>query len=176
MDGLPVKLCECGCGKPAPISRKTDSRRGVKKGESFRFIYGHYGLRRASNGKRLKCSKCKKWKLRDDFKNCKEMVLGKRSWCRSCIGEYYRTSKVVQKWILAHPKEVKLIRKNYHKRCVQELRKRYLKKLIRRNTGLSRREITEEMIDLKREQLMMQRLIKSIIKEDEDGTIDTGSR
>jgi hypothetical protein len=35
------KLCECGCGRPAPIAKETDSRRGVVKGQALRFISGH---------------------------------------------------------------------------------------------------------------------------------------
>jgi hypothetical protein len=37
-----MKLCECGCGDPAPISTKTYSRIGVRKGEPFRFIKYHH--------------------------------------------------------------------------------------------------------------------------------------
>jgi len=36
------KLCECGCGKPAPIAKNTDKRRGHIKGQSLRFIRGHH--------------------------------------------------------------------------------------------------------------------------------------
>lgn len=38
MDG---KLCDCGCGRKAPIARGTVTKRGWKKGESVRFIRGH---------------------------------------------------------------------------------------------------------------------------------------
>lgn len=34
-------LCECGCGQPAPIAAKTDSRLGWTKGKPKRFIHGH---------------------------------------------------------------------------------------------------------------------------------------
>jgi hypothetical protein len=36
-----VKLCECGCGKEAPIAKRTRSSRGQTKGEPLRFINGH---------------------------------------------------------------------------------------------------------------------------------------
>lgn len=36
---LTAKLCECGCGNPAPISNAT--RRGYKNGEPQRYIHGH---------------------------------------------------------------------------------------------------------------------------------------
>lgn len=35
------KLCECGCGLPAPIAKKTATRWGHVKGEPVRFIHGH---------------------------------------------------------------------------------------------------------------------------------------
>lgn len=38
-----VKLCECGCGRPAPIAARTYTRLGVRKGEPHRFIVGHVG-------------------------------------------------------------------------------------------------------------------------------------
>lgn len=36
-----MKLCECGCGEPAPIARRTFTHLGHKKGEPIRFIRGH---------------------------------------------------------------------------------------------------------------------------------------
>jgi hypothetical protein len=37
-----TKLCECGCGEPAPISRQTDTKRGYVKGQPRRFRRGHH--------------------------------------------------------------------------------------------------------------------------------------
>ncbi len=37
----PVKLCECGCGQPTPISLYTDKRYGAVKGQPLHFIHGH---------------------------------------------------------------------------------------------------------------------------------------
>ncbi len=36
-----IKLCECGCGKPAPISRENRTRGGYIKGQPVRYIKGH---------------------------------------------------------------------------------------------------------------------------------------
>jgi hypothetical protein len=38
----PVKLCECGCGEPTTIAKKSDKPSGRKKGEPARFIKGHH--------------------------------------------------------------------------------------------------------------------------------------
>jgi hypothetical protein len=36
------KLCECGCGQPAPIATKTSSRQGYVKGQPMRFVNNHH--------------------------------------------------------------------------------------------------------------------------------------
>ena len=38
----PVKLCECGCGQPAPIAKRNNSIYGHIKGQPVRFVSGHY--------------------------------------------------------------------------------------------------------------------------------------
>jgi hypothetical protein len=61
-----VKLCECGCGRPAPIARKTRSNRSHVKGEPMRFISGHNtkkscpecGGTRSHNSNRRKAEMC----------------------------------------------------------------------------------------------------------------------
>jgi hypothetical protein len=40
-----MKLCECGCGRPAPIATQTDKKWGVVKGKPRRFIHGHHTKR-----------------------------------------------------------------------------------------------------------------------------------
>lgn len=36
-----AKLCECGCGQPAPIATRNHTRSGHIKGQPTRFIHGH---------------------------------------------------------------------------------------------------------------------------------------
>lgn len=38
---MSTKLCECGCGLPAPIAPQTSQRNGWIKGQPIRFINGH---------------------------------------------------------------------------------------------------------------------------------------
>lgn len=35
------RLCECGCGQSAPLSKRTVRRMGQRKGAPLRFIHGH---------------------------------------------------------------------------------------------------------------------------------------
>lgn len=46
---MSLKLCECGCGLPAPLAKASDPRIPIKKGEPRRFIYGHWA--RTSEGR-----------------------------------------------------------------------------------------------------------------------------
>lgn len=36
-----MKLCDCGCGTPAPVSTRTDTRAGWVKGHPKRYVRGH---------------------------------------------------------------------------------------------------------------------------------------
>jgi len=36
-----MKMCECGCGSPAPIAKMTMTKRGWVKGQPQRFVRGH---------------------------------------------------------------------------------------------------------------------------------------
>lgn len=47
-----MKLCECGCGQPAPIATITNRRSGAIKGEAQRFVPGHH-LKRLAASKRI---------------------------------------------------------------------------------------------------------------------------
>jgi hypothetical protein len=40
------RLCACGCGRPAPIAKRTDPRRGLVAGQPSRYIRGHGGIAR----------------------------------------------------------------------------------------------------------------------------------
>lgn len=37
-----INLCECGCGQPAPIATRNWHSKGIKKGQSLRFVCGHH--------------------------------------------------------------------------------------------------------------------------------------
>jgi very-short-patch-repair endonuclease len=43
-----IKLCECGCGQPTVLARRTDKKRGDIKGVGVRFIRGHAQRGRAT--------------------------------------------------------------------------------------------------------------------------------
>jgi len=47
-----MKLCECGCGKPAPIAKRNCPGKGMVKGEPCRFIHGHNGVKHGMTRRR----------------------------------------------------------------------------------------------------------------------------
>jgi hypothetical protein len=46
----PIKLCECGCGKPAPIAKFSLRSKGYVKGQPMRYIQGHSGVLNRKHG------------------------------------------------------------------------------------------------------------------------------
>jgi hypothetical protein len=55
-----IKLCECGCGKPAPISKYTNRNRGRIKGQPFRYCVGHWPMPAEAKDKMSKKMKGRK--------------------------------------------------------------------------------------------------------------------
>jgi hypothetical protein len=43
LEACALPLCECGCGQPVLLARRTNSRTGAIKGQPLRFILGHSG-------------------------------------------------------------------------------------------------------------------------------------
>lgn len=41
MQAIPERLCECGCGAPAPLAKRTNARLGHTRGKPLRFVSGH---------------------------------------------------------------------------------------------------------------------------------------
>lgn len=54
------KLCECGCGQPAPIATRNWHTKGIRKGQPLRFICGHH-RRGKEQSKEEKIKRVKKW-------------------------------------------------------------------------------------------------------------------
>ena len=34
-------MCGCGCGQPAPLAKRNETKRGIVKGQPFAFVVGH---------------------------------------------------------------------------------------------------------------------------------------
>ena len=43
MSNIPLGYCQCGCGNKTSIAKHSDERYGSIKGQSYRFVHGHYG-------------------------------------------------------------------------------------------------------------------------------------
>lgn len=92
-----VKLCECGCGQPAPIAKRTDRSRGRVRGEPVRFIQGH-NVSRPSTGPNEKCC----------VRCGHERIIKAKGLCRSCYVMSVRvpaTEKLTQRERIAALRE-----------------------------------------------------------------------
>lgn len=79
-----VKLCECGCGQPAPLAKQTNSRLGVKKGEPHRFIAGH-NVAKPTEKIKMMCEYC------GNEKELQPSAAKRFRFCsRKCHGKYMR--------------------------------------------------------------------------------------
>jgi hypothetical protein len=64
-----MKLCECGCGQPAPLARRAEPRLGLKEGDARRYVNGHQrrGKRKPDRWVVVDCgytTPCWVWRLR----------------------------------------------------------------------------------------------------------------
>lgn len=82
-----MRLCACGCGEPAPISRRSDVRTGAVRGQAARFRRGHNArlqpLRRTPT---KRCWVCQQWKARTaaEFYSDRGQPDGLSSKCKPC--------------------------------------------------------------------------------------------
>lgn len=60
MESIKIQLCECGCGKPAPVATRNWHKRGIKKGQFLRFICGHH-RRGKEQSKQEKLKRARAW-------------------------------------------------------------------------------------------------------------------
>lgn len=60
-DSDSIKLCECGCGQPAPIAKQTSSRFGHIRGQPVRFIAGHHNKHHGHTGEGWQSPTYKSW-------------------------------------------------------------------------------------------------------------------
>lgn len=90
-----IKLCECGCGQPAPIARQTNATFGYIKGQPMRFLRGH-----GTKGRKLPKQSVEErfWKYIDKLDGNNSCWL----WVGSKNRHGYGTITVDGKSLLAH--------------------------------------------------------------------------
>ena len=64
-----VKLCQCGCGNPAPIATRTVRRKDQFKGQPLKVIYGHQVYRMAKANRTHLLTNRPEWRAYHDAKN-----------------------------------------------------------------------------------------------------------
>ncbi len=108
---MDIKLCECGCGLPAPIATMTDRHAGKVKGQPRRFIPGHYmkKCRRALNGDRI-CTQCGVAKPETGEFWVLKPSGGAWPWCKEC-----RQRRWVD-YLNTHRKQVRIRNTNWNRK------------------------------------------------------------
>ena len=115
--------------------------------------------------KTKRCPKCGQIKRLSEFYKHKRNKDGKTSFCKSCCNA--RSTRYREN----NPEKVRASRKRYRennpekikadlKKGRDELYPSYVKSLIRNQTGLNKEQITPDMIELKRQNLKLKRLLK----------------
>lgn len=90
-----TRLCECGCGMPAPIATVARPKNGVVKGQPLRFIRGHNTRLRASpsDGLVKLCTRCREPKPVSGFGKAAQSGDGLKPSCRTCVSEAARRKR-----------------------------------------------------------------------------------
>lgn len=61
---MEIKLCECGCGEPAPIAERNWHTKGIVKGQPLRFVCGHHN-RGVKQSLETKLKRTRSWGTRE---------------------------------------------------------------------------------------------------------------
>lgn len=98
------KLCECGCGQPAPIAQRNNPNRGYIKGQPARFCVGHYlKLHPLTKGYYRPPVEERFWKNVDKSSDCwiwTGSIAGNGYGAIRCNGKQKGAHRVA--WMLAH--------------------------------------------------------------------------
>lgn len=79
-----TKLCECGCGQLTNEIKQTDNKKGLIKGEFYRFIKGH-NIAKPTEKVKVICEYC------SEVKYIYPSALSQFKYCsKSCHGKYMR--------------------------------------------------------------------------------------
>lgn len=119
-----------------------------------------------------RCTKCGKRKKRDAFQKDSSKSTGLRFECKTCAstrnrGRYatdsrYRRRKtaIAKKWANANPERRKSYTRNCMRRQCQSLSDAYIRAKIAHRSGIPCAAIPKELVEAKREQLKLHRLLK----------------
>lgn len=117
------------------------------------------------------CSKCGEEKELDELVKNKKCKDGRAGYCKKHANQYganwrqnnLKRSNVYKKtWKQNNPKQFKLTVKNSYLKRNRQLVDSVIKTYLNQRFGISRDEITSEMIQLKREQIILRRGIHQL--------------
>ena len=96
------------------------------------------------------------------------------SYCKVC---YYESKKdKVREWRKKNPEKINLYSRETERKRVANLDDNYIKALLMKQFSFKRQEIPTNLIETKREQLTIKRLLKQGKREVQDGTFRTGNQ
>ena len=163
---IPDKICpHCGGDKWFQSSNKSRSKYKDKDKRFIRYmcsIIRIEGINRWKKNNPEKVKAIKKAHRDKDPERYKQLD-------RSCKKRYYQkyTDKLkakVSKWQMANPERSKEIHtkalKKYNRKHVDSLSEQYVKKLITNYTPLKPSDINQELVELKRKSIKLQRQLK----------------
>lgn len=92
-----MRLCECGCGQPAPVATYTNRKLGYVRGEQVRFIRGHSG-RKPVTPAELKLCECGCGQFAPlATKNSTRLGYVKGQSVRFCVGHYLKMKPITKR-------------------------------------------------------------------------------
>lgn len=92
-----VTLCECGCGKAAPIASKTNTAKGIVKGQPLRYLYNHHRRRKLDQ---RQCIHCGNPIIRSQFRVRQEdaNTYEQRKYCSPKCSALFHSGKHSTNW------------------------------------------------------------------------------
>lgn len=123
------------------------------------------------------CNKCKEIKNISHFKNSSNNTCGLDYWCKDCVRIYkriFKKSNNARRKRYCEKHKLKVIESNenwrsknldYRKNEIQSLSDNYIKERLRGQFEIDTKEITPELIELKRTEIQIKRTKKELLNQ-----------
>ncbi len=136
---METKLCECGCGQPAPLAVKTNKIYGWIQGQPKRFIHNHHNYSaypHSPEGQHF-CSECQQHLPVENFYRNPAVKSGLSRVCKPCAT--VRTTRSRQK----NPEAANARQRAWALKNPERARARGRKAALKRKYGLTPEDVNE---------------------------------